>query len=324
METLVNTSMIVEDSEVIKKVNNGFIEANTIPVSIQHLKTDCIIPVFSRDNESTISHYDFIAHILSIVKDHFPQFEAKNPDIRVSHMIKGRIPSAAGKPKAELEENEKTIYYERCAFLIELAGSEVEINGNKISLTVGGVRSYNLENLYGCKTDERFKVFIGYKNRVCTNMCISTDGFLSDLRIGSVNDFRPHLENLFDNYNWSNHVDELERFSSYNLNQEQFAHLIGKFRMYQYLPKDLKTGLFPLEMNDSQINKVVRDYYKCPNFGGERNGDINLWKLFNLFTEANKSSYIDNYLDRGLSAYKLVQELGFSIESNSQNWFLNN
>lgn len=318
--------MIVDDSNVIKKSKSKskFIEANTIPASLEHLKTDCIIPVFSRDNESTISHYDFIFHILSIVKNHFPQFEAEHPDIRVSHMIKGRVPSAAGKPKVELEENEKTIYYERCAFLIELKGSEVEINGNPISLTVGGVRSYNLENLYGCKTDERFKIFIGYKNSICTNMCISTDGFLSDLRIGSVDDFRPNLQILFDKYNRLNHAAEMERFSDYYLNQEQFAHLIGKFRMYQYLSKQMKSSLFPLEMNDSQINKVVRDYYQCPNFGSDRNGVINLWKLFNLFTEANKSSYIDNYLDRGLSAYKLVQELAYSIESHSQNWFINN
>tara|TARA_R110000744_G_scaffold311116_3_gene418710 strand:- start:5865 stop:6839 length:975 start_codon:yes stop_codon:yes gene_type:complete len=324
METLVNTNMIIDDSEIVKKSINGFIEANTIPVSIEHLRDDCIIPVFSKDNESTISHYEFIDRTLSTIKELLPQFIPTTPDIRVSHMIKGRIPSAAGKPKAQLLENEKTIYYERCAFLIELIGSEVEVNGNLLSLTIGGVRSYNQENLYGCKTDERFKVFIGYKNKVCTNMCISTDGYLSDLRINSVVDLKPHLQNLFDNYKWSNHAYDMERLASYSLSQEQFAHLIGKFRMYQYLEKEARLELFSLQLNDSQFNRVVKDYYQCTNFCKEIDGGINLWNLYNLFTEANKSSYIDSYLDRGLNAYELVQELAESIESNSPNWFINN
>ena len=33
-----------------------FIEANTKEVTIEHLKNDCIVPVFSKDNEITISH----------------------------------------------------------------------------------------------------------------------------------------------------------------------------------------------------------------------------------------------------------------------------
>lgn len=33
-----------------------FIEANTQEVTIQHLKEECVVPVFSKDNEITISH----------------------------------------------------------------------------------------------------------------------------------------------------------------------------------------------------------------------------------------------------------------------------
>lgn len=33
-----------------------FINANTTEVDIQHLKNDCIVPVFSKDNELTVSH----------------------------------------------------------------------------------------------------------------------------------------------------------------------------------------------------------------------------------------------------------------------------
>ena len=37
-----------------------FIEANTKEVSIRHLQSDCVVPVFSKDNEVTISHPAFV------------------------------------------------------------------------------------------------------------------------------------------------------------------------------------------------------------------------------------------------------------------------
>lgn len=33
-----------------------FIEANTKEVTMEHLRNDCVVPVFSKDNEITISH----------------------------------------------------------------------------------------------------------------------------------------------------------------------------------------------------------------------------------------------------------------------------
>ncbi|PTM01530.1 MAG: hypothetical protein DA405_13600 [Bacteroidetes bacterium] len=54
---------------------------------------------------------------------------------------------------------------------------QTKIGNDTISLSVGGVRAYNLENLYNKKSPERFKLFIGFKNWVCTNLCVSTDGF---------------------------------------------------------------------------------------------------------------------------------------------------
>ena len=57
------------------------------------------------------------------------------------------------------------------------------MNGNKLTLTIGGVRAYNHTNLYSKKGAERFKVFIGFTCKVCTNLCVSTDGFLSCLEV---------------------------------------------------------------------------------------------------------------------------------------------
>ena len=40
--------------------NKPFIEANTTEINLDHLKNNCVIPVFSKDNERTIAHQEFI------------------------------------------------------------------------------------------------------------------------------------------------------------------------------------------------------------------------------------------------------------------------
>ena len=97
-----------------------FIEANTKEVSVGHLKNDCIIPVFSKDNEVTISHHGFIETVYDAANEVFRGERVDNPDVRVSHIIKGRIPEAINKPVNQLLESDKTIYYERMMFCMEI------------------------------------------------------------------------------------------------------------------------------------------------------------------------------------------------------------
>lgn len=313
---------IVDETTVVQKPTSSFIEANTLKVDLNHLKEDCIIPVFSKDNESTISHYQFINKAYEVVKELFPDFSPREPDIRVSHEIKGRIPSAIGKPAKELLEEEKTIYYERCAFLIELHQAKEVVNGNTLTLSVGGVRSYSQENLYSKKSVEKFKIFIGYQNKVCTNLCIATDGFSNEVRISSINELQTDMENLFSNYDRIKHLGMMERMSKFHLNEEQFAHLIGKIRMYQHLERDEQKTKQPFLLNDGQINSVVRDYFTCPNFSRDENKNISLWNLYNLFTEANKSSYIDSNLERNVNVYEFTNYIAYSLQNEQSNWFL--
>ncbi|WP_445453155.1 DUF3871 family protein [Flavobacterium sp. 25HG05S-40] len=323
--TVVSSSInnqIVDETEVIHKASSGFIEANTIKVDLKHLKDDCIIPVFSKDNESTISHYQFINKAFETVQELFPDFSPKEPEIRVSHVIKGRIPSAIGKPAKELLEEEKTIYYERCAFLIELHQAKENVNGNSLILSVGGVRSYSQENLYSKKSVEKFKIFIGYQNKVCTNLCIATDGFSNEVRISSIGELHTDMVNLFSNYDRIKHLGMMERMSKFYLNEEQFAHLIGKIRLYQHLEKSEQKLKQPFLLNDGQVNSVVRDYFNCPNFSRDDNKNISLWSLYNLFTESNKSSYIDNNLERNVNVYEFINYLVYSIQNEQPNWFL--
>ena len=72
-----------------KEVRNlPFIEANTKEVTLGHIKDDCIIPVFSKDNEVTISHQSFIDSVLSAAQSVFPREDISDPVIRVSHVVK--------------------------------------------------------------------------------------------------------------------------------------------------------------------------------------------------------------------------------------------
>ena len=323
MELIANhqiEDIIQETSTVIHKSSSKFIEANTKEVSLEHLKNECIIPVFAKDNECTISHFEFIDATKEIASNFF-NVNQISPSIRISHQIKGRIPSAIGKPVKELLEHEKTTYYERMAFIIEIPNKQVVVNNQVLNLSIGGVRSYNQENLFSKKSIEKFKVFIGYKNTVCTNLCIATDGLNSEIRVSSIQELQEAIQNIINNYNQERHLGNLEKLSKYNLNEKQFAHLIGKMRMYHFLSKIEKQGKFPLQLTDSQIGTVIKDYFNDENFKRSDN-QINLWNIYNLFTEANKSSYIDSNLERNANAYEFIQSIGNSIENRTPNWYL--
>ena len=67
---------------------------------------------------------------------------------------------------------------------------------------------------------------------------------------------------------------------------------------------------------------VVKDYYSNKSFCKNANGTINLWKLYNLFTGANKSSYIDSFLQRGVNAFQFIYALKTALDGQENNWFL--
>ena len=100
----------------------------------------------------------------------------------------------------ELLETDKTIYYERMMFCFDIPSICEDISGNRLNLTIGGVRAYNHENLYSKKGFEKFKVFIGFKNMVCCNMCVSTDGYKSELKVMSANELFSSAMQLFQEY----------------------------------------------------------------------------------------------------------------------------
>jgi len=319
----INNAEVITDIEVSGTSDNRFMVANTQSIPYQLLKQKCTIPVFAKDNESTISHQEFVDIVGDAVSLAFPNERILDPAVRVSHPIKGRIPSAVAKPANELREHEKTIYYERMAFVYEIPSIEETVNGNRLSLTVGGVRAYNLENLYGRKSEERFKIFVGFKNWVCVNLCISTDGLQGDLRARTTQELLNRAFQLFASFNAQKQLNTLRYLADYSLNERQFAHLIGRLRMYPFLKSSQKIGIPSLELGDSQVNTVIRDYYKDTSFCRDDDGSINLWRFYNLLTGSNKSSYIDTFLDRTVNALSFTQVVLNSLRTGQYLWYLN-
>jgi hypothetical protein len=73
---------------------------------------------------------------------------------------------------------------------------------------------------------------------------------------------------------------------------------------------------------DTQLGAVCKDYYRDRSFCRDASGNINLWRLYNLFTGANKSTYIDNFLDRSVNAFTFVNEVRRGLDNRGSNWFL--
>lgn len=301
-----------------------FIEANTKEVTIEHLKDDCIVPVFSKDNEITISHPNFIESVWEAANRIFPSESIELPDIRVSHIIKGRTPEAIHKSVKDLLEEDKTIYYERMMFCFEIPSIHEDIAGNRLNLTIGGVRSYNHENLYSKKGMEKFKLFIGFKNLVCCNMCVSTDGFKSELKVMDVNGLLNAAMQLFQEYNAAKHLYYMGAFKDSYMTEHQFAQFLGKSRLYQYLPNEQRRLLPQMLMTDTQIGIVAKSFYHDDNFSlPDNQKEISMWNVYNLLTGANKSSYIDNFLDRAYNATQLVDGLNKALYGDSEySWFI--
>ncbi len=316
------------DAEVItdipqrEKKTLPFIEANTKAVELSHLKNECIVPVFSKDNELTISHPAFIETVAKAVSTFYNGETIELPEIRVSHIIKGRIPEAIHKPANQLLESDKTIYYERMMFCIEVPTIYETVEGNKLTLTVGGVRAYNHMNLYSKKSVERFKIFVGFKNLVCCNLCVSSDGFVEQLEVSNTSDLYLRTLEMLNRYNPAKHLHLMQTLGNTSMTEHQFCQILGKMRLYQALPQKIQRNIPRLLITDTQINAVAKAYISDDNFGSY-GSDIDMWKFYNLLTGANKSSYIDSFLDRSFNATEVAQGINAALHGDDRySWFI--
>lgn len=314
-------AVIIEEPVKPKRVNH-FIEANSVEVTLDHLKNDNVIPVFSKDNELTISHPQFIETVWEAANSFYSGEQIEQPDIRCSHVVKGRRPESINKPKNLLTEADTTQYYERCAFAIDIPSIYENVSGNRLNLSIVGVRALNRENLATKKSPELFRLAVSFKNTVCCNMCVFTDGYKDDIKVMSTKElFRATLE-LLNNFNTAKNIHLLQTLGNSYLTEHQFCQLLGRMRFYQSLPQGYQKDIPKMLITDSQINAVAKAYINDENFGSLGN-DISMWKLYNLLTGANKSSYIDSFLDRAVNATEIATGINAALHGDTKyKWFI--
>ena len=304
----------------------NFIESNTAAISLEELATKSIVPTFS-DNTLTIAHQNFIA---CVAKAAFEVFGDITPiECRVSHPIIGRVPTALHKKASELTEEEKTIFYQRMAFVSHVQGLTREISGQSIHLAIGGVRAYNEDKLYSRKSPEKFKVFVGWQVRVCSNLCLTCDGYSGTVECMTEADLYQKAYQLFTQFKpqQEDNLRLLEKLTTTRFSEEVFCKIIGRLRLYQALPTNELKALPEVILGDQAVNAAVRGYVANPNFGRNPGEDgISCWSLAQILTEAVKSSYIDRWLERNQNAVDFAIGIQDALNGNTESpyrWFLN-
>ena len=300
----------------------SFLDANTNHITIDELKTQCVVPTWA-NQELTISHQDFIESVWDAAQSFYQGEQLTKPTIRASHIVRGRTPDALGKKASELLECEKTQFYQRLAFAFTIPTIYETIEGQRLELCVGGVRNYNDLNLYrSSKGVEKFSVFVGWRVRICSNQILTGQGVKLSLEVMDLKQLYQQVMELFNGFNPAKDIHLMQTLSNTYLTETQFAQIIGRMRLYQALPQGLSRRIPRLLITDSQINNVCRGYYHNEDFGGQ-GGSLSMWNFHNLLTEANKSSYIDSYLSRAVNATDVAVGLNNAMHGDSTYlWFL--
>lgn len=305
----------------------NFIEGPSNEISMEELTFKNIIPTFS-DNSLTISHQKFIETTRKAAEVIFGSGNITGAETRCSHPIIGRIPSAQHKKASELIDDEKTIFYQRLAWIAQVCNFTSSINGQSVSLTIGGTRSYHEDKLYARQNPQHFRIFIGFRVRVCSNMMLTTDGVSDNLLCMTEADI---FQKAFELFNRFNEVKEstlynLEALHNTWLSQEQFCKIIGRLRLYQALPNTQQKALPQILLGDSVVNAATKEYIKNPQFGmGSGDGSISCWQLMNLLNEAVKNSYSDLWIERNANCTTFASGIANALNGtdNSYSWFLN-
>jgi hypothetical protein len=97
---------------------------------------------------------------------------------------------------------------------------------------------------------------------------------------------------------------------------------VGRCRLLIHSNQKLAADLSNLDITDTQVNHVVKQYFTDQNFGGNSSG-IDLWSLYNLFTDGSKNAYIDKFVGRNAHASTLVQDVVDHLENRKESYFLN-
>ena len=316
--------VITNDNGAKGKRHPNFIESNTQAISLEELTERNIIPTFS-DNSLTISHQNFISAVTKVAGNVFGKLTPV--ELRVSHPIIGRIPSAQHKKAYELTEKEKAVFYQRMAFCCHVANLTRTINGQTVHLCIGGVRAYNEDKLYSRKSAMKFKVFVGWQVRVCSNLMLTCDGYSGTIECLTEADIMQKTFELFGGFEprMENTLHLLEDLRTTPISEELFCKIIGRMRLYQALPMNEQRKLPQLIVGDTAVNAMVKNYVANPYFGITSGGDFTCWNLMQLGNEAVKQSYIDKWLERNQNCTDFaigIQKAINGDDTEGYSWFI--
>lgn len=313
------------EAEAQENEHPNFIESNTEAISIDELVSRCIVPTFS-DNTLTIAHQNAIAAVYKAAEEVFG--ELTPPECRVSHAINGRVASALHKPAKDLTDDEKTVFYQRIAFIAHVKSLTRIVAGQTVELTIGMCRAYNEDKLYSRPSPEKFRLFVGWKVRVCSNLCLTCSGNSGLVECMTEADIYQKAYQLFSKFDPQKEetLELLENLNNTRISESQFCYIIGRMRLYQALPNEVQKTLPVLEIGDQAVNAAVRGFVTNPNFGlKEGETSITTWEMLQLFNEAIKQTYIDRWLDRNQNCTDFllgIQKALQGEDTEGYSWFL--
>ena len=314
-----NTAMVVVEPE--QETRSPFILGNTKEIGLTELG-EMLTPVFSRDNVETISHTEAISTVMDAVSTYFDGEEINAPVVRVSHEMKLRTKSGIGRPLESLRiEEDYNSYYQRMMAMIEVPSISHDINGSRCNLQICIVRNYADCNLLGNSSQKQtFKCAIGFLNTACTNGMVCTDGVNLSIKVTNTADFYKYCIELFKQYDYKQHLDEMRRLSDTVVNVSTLAQFLGRARMAAALPTNMRNelGLPEFILPEAQLNNMIRDYYTDQNFGGF-GSEITAWQFYMLLTNY-KNNYIDVTLERSCNAYQYARGIASAINKDDDTW----
>jgi hypothetical protein len=214
------------------------------------------------------------------------------------------------------------------AWIAKVANLTKNINGQEIHLTIGGVRAYSEDKLYNRPSALKFKIFVGWQVRVCSNLMLQTDGFSGSIDCITQADIHQKALELFNRYDSvkDSNLEALAELQDTRMTEEQFCHILGRLRLYQALPLAQQREIPQVILGDQAINEATRQYVSNPNFGRKSGDDgISTWDFMQLLTEAAKGSYIDRWLDRNANCIEFATGIRKALryEDSEYDWFLN-
>ena len=117
----------------------------------------------------------------------------------------------------------------------------------------------------------------------------------------------------------------MENLRNTEISEELFCKIIGRLRLYQFLPVSEQRNLPSLNIGDQAVNAMVKGYVSNPNFGKKEGEEITCWNLLQYANEAVKSAYIDRWLERNQNCTDFALGIQKALNGNDTegyNWYL--